>query len=64
MGIGDMLQAKADAEDAARYRWLRLHTNQQGWFGAIGNQWLQPFQYDARVDELMRTTRTSAAEPK
>lgn len=23
MGIGDMLQAQQDAEDAARYRWLR-----------------------------------------
>lgn len=26
MGIGDMLQAQRDAEDAARYRWLRDHT--------------------------------------
>ena len=25
MGIGDMLQAQVDAEDAARYRWLREH---------------------------------------
>lgn len=23
MGLGDMLQAQRDAEDAARYRWLR-----------------------------------------
>jgi len=29
MGIGDMLQAERDAEDAARYRWLKTR---MGWY--------------------------------
>lgn len=35
MGIGDMLQAQQDAEDAVRYRWLKsqfeLHTERREW---------------------------------
>lgn len=48
MGIGDMLQAEQDAEDAARYRWLR---DQAG--NAIMKKLMdeaRPKQWDKLVD--------------
>jgi phage terminase large subunit GpA-like protein len=45
MGLGDMLQAQRDAEDAKRYRWLRDHCDSQ--FRPVARV---PCDYDENTD--------------
>lgn len=50
MGIGDMLQAERDAEDAKRYRWLRAH-----WSEMTGIDWRadRAAQLDQHIDKRL-----------
>jgi hypothetical protein len=61
MGIGDMLQAQQDAEDAARYRWLRSHIAETI-IGRIRREG-ENLTMDELVDKRMKRT-SSSREPK
>jgi hypothetical protein len=56
MGIGDMLQAERDAEDAKRYRWLKSHpdTTPNLWrLLAKGGPENSSESFDKMVDRIM-----------
>jgi hypothetical protein len=74
MGLGDMLQAERDAEDARRYRWLRQENSKGPEAGKASIEIVldedgcevesghSPDDLDAVIDE--RLQNTSASEPK
>lgn len=64
MGIGDMLQAQIDAEDAVRYRFLRAVAMQGGLEALIAlgqaDFIFDPKKFDAWVDSKRSAERTGA----